>query len=56
MKDSEIIEEFATIIDAIVFVVIGITYIFYRRQLRNLLTNFNVILYMASLFYAWNGY
>ncbi|QSU26218.1 DUF5080 family protein [Staphylococcus aureus] len=40
------------IIYAIVFVIIGITYIFIGDSYDQL-TNFNVILYMGSLFYAW---
>ncbi|HFU9298738.1 TPA: DUF5080 family protein [Staphylococcus aureus] len=40
------------IIYAILFVIIGITYIFIGDSYDQL-TNFNVILYMGSLFYAW---
>ncbi|HDJ7735710.1 TPA: DUF5080 family protein, partial [Staphylococcus aureus] len=49
---SERIVVLPIIIYAIVFVVIGITYIFIGDSYDQL-TNFNVILYMASLFYAW---
>ncbi|HDJ3184219.1 TPA: DUF5080 family protein [Staphylococcus aureus] len=49
---SEKIVVLPIIIYAIVFVVIGITYIFIGDSYDQL-TNFNVILYMASLFYAW---
>ncbi|MFH6040030.1 DUF5080 family protein [Staphylococcus aureus] len=49
---SEKIVVLPIIIYAIVFVVIGITYIFIGDSYDQL-TNFNVILYMGSLFYAW---
>ncbi|HCX2121282.1 TPA: DUF5080 family protein [Staphylococcus aureus] len=49
---SEKIVVLPIIIYAIVFVVIGITYIFIG-DIYDKLTNFNVILYMGSLFYAW---
>ncbi len=49
---SEKIVVLPIIIYAIVFVVIGITYIFIDDSYDQL-TNFNVILYMGSLFYAW---
>lgn len=49
---SERIVVLPIVIYAIVFVVIGITYIFIGDSYDQL-TNFNVILYMASLFYAW---
>ncbi|HCV3719075.1 TPA: DUF5080 family protein [Staphylococcus aureus] len=49
---SEKIVVLPIIIYAIVFVVIGITYIFIGDS-YNQLTNFNVILYMGSLFYVW---
>ncbi|GJF44731.1 DUF5080 family protein [Staphylococcus argenteus] len=49
---SEKIVVLPIIIYAIVFVIIGITYIFIGDSYDQL-TNFNVILYMASLFYAW---
>ncbi|MDI1932496.1 DUF5080 family protein [Staphylococcus aureus] len=49
---SEKIIVLPIIIYAIVFVVIGITYIFIGDSYDQL-TNFNVILYMGSLFYAW---
>ncbi|WP_457801990.1 DUF5080 family protein [Staphylococcus aureus] len=49
---SERIVVLPIIIYAVVFVVIGITYIFIGDSYDQL-TNFNVILYMASLFYAW---
>ncbi|MBS3611214.1 DUF5080 family protein [Staphylococcus aureus] len=48
---SEKIVVLPIIIYAIVFVVIGITYIFIGDSYDQL-TNFNVILYMGSLFYA----
>ncbi|WP_457803748.1 DUF5080 family protein [Staphylococcus aureus] len=48
---SEKIVVLPIIIYAIVFVVIGITYIFIGDS-YNQLTNFNVILYMGSLFYV----
>ncbi len=43
------------IIYAIAVVVIGITYIFIGDSYDQL-TNFNVILYMGSLFYAWMAF
>ncbi|WP_072661450.1 DUF5080 family protein [Staphylococcus argenteus] len=49
---SEKIVVLPIIIYTIVFVVIGITFIFIGDSYDQL-TNFNVILYMASLFYAW---
>ncbi|WP_089551897.1 DUF5080 family protein [Staphylococcus aureus] len=49
---SEKIVVLPIIIYAIVFVIIGITYIFIGDSYDQL-TNFNVILYMGSLFYAW---
>ncbi len=49
---SEKIVVLPIIIYSIVFVVIGITYIFIGDSYDQL-TNFNVILYMGSLFYAW---
>ncbi|HEB2279859.1 TPA: DUF5080 family protein [Staphylococcus aureus] len=49
---SEKIVVLPIIIYTIVFVVIGITYIFIGDSYDQL-TNFNVILYMGSLFYAW---
>ncbi|HFX4803295.1 TPA: DUF5080 family protein [Staphylococcus aureus] len=49
---SEKIVVLPIIIYAIVFVVIGITYIFIGDSYDQL-TNFKVILYMGSLFYAW---
>ncbi|HFD6025400.1 TPA: DUF5080 family protein [Staphylococcus aureus] len=49
---SEKIVVLPIIIYAIVFVVIGITYIFIGDSYDQL-TNFNVTLYMGSLFYAW---
>ncbi|HDK4298025.1 TPA: DUF5080 family protein [Staphylococcus aureus] len=52
---SEKIVVLPIIIYAIVFVVIGITYIFIGDSYDQL-TNFNVILYMGSLFYAWMAF
>ncbi|NFY65778.1 DUF5080 family protein [Staphylococcus aureus] len=52
---SEKIVVLPIIIYAIVFVVIGITYIFIGDS-YNQLTNFNVILYMGSLFYVWMAF
>ncbi|MCS5080931.1 DUF5080 family protein [Staphylococcus aureus] len=52
---SEKIVVLPIIIYAIVFVVIGITYIFIGDSYDQL-TNFNVILYMESLFYAWMAF
>ncbi|HHR7743388.1 TPA: DUF5080 family protein [Staphylococcus aureus] len=52
---SEKIVVLPIIIYAIVFVVIGITYIFIGDSYDQL-TNFNVILYMRSLFYAWMAF
>ncbi|HCV8688678.1 TPA: DUF5080 family protein [Staphylococcus aureus] len=49
---SEKIVVLPIIIYAILFVIIGITYIFIGDSYDQL-TNFNVILYMGSLFYAW---
>ncbi|CDR22869.1 DUF5080 family protein [Staphylococcus argenteus] len=49
---SEKIVVLPIIIYAIVFIVIGITFIFIGDSYDQL-TNFNVILYMGSLFYAW---
>lgn len=49
---SEKIVVLPIIIYAILFVIIGITYIFIVDSYDQL-TNFNVILYMGSLFYAW---
>ncbi|MFK3515168.1 DUF5080 family protein [Staphylococcus aureus] len=49
---SEKIVVLPIIIYAILFVIIGITYIFIGDNYDQL-TNFNVILYMGSLFYAW---
>ncbi|HDB1838008.1 TPA: DUF5080 family protein [Staphylococcus aureus] len=49
---SEKIVVLPIIIYAIVFVIIGIAYIFIGDSYDQL-TNFNVILYMGSLFYAW---
>ncbi|MBR9560161.1 DUF5080 family protein [Staphylococcus aureus] len=49
---SEKIVVLPIIIYAIVFVIIGITYIFIGDSYDQL-TNFNVILYMGSFFYAW---
>ncbi|HDE8924153.1 TPA: DUF5080 family protein [Staphylococcus aureus] len=49
---SEKIVVLLIIIYAILFVIIGITYIFIGDSYDQL-TNFNVILYMGSLFYAW---
>ncbi|MDR7633305.1 DUF5080 family protein [Staphylococcus argenteus] len=51
---SEKIVVLPIIIYTIVFVVIGITFIFIGDSYDQL-TNFNVILYMASLFYAWRA-
>ncbi|HHZ9500695.1 TPA: DUF5080 family protein [Staphylococcus aureus] len=52
---SEKIVVLPIIIYAIVFVVIGITYIFIGDSYDQL-TNFNVILYMGSLFCAWMAF
>lgn len=52
---SEKIVVLPIIIYAIVFVIIGITYIFIGDSYDQL-TNFNVILYMRSLFYAWMAF
>ncbi len=52
---SEKIVVLPIIIYAICFVVIGITYIFIGDSYDQL-TNFNVILYMGSLFYAWMAF
>ncbi|WP_369947588.1 DUF5080 family protein [Staphylococcus aureus] len=52
---SEKIVVLPIIIYAIVFVIIGITYIFIGDSYDQL-TNFNVILYMGSLFYAWMAF
>ncbi|HCT2338163.1 TPA: DUF5080 family protein [Staphylococcus aureus] len=49
---SEKIVVLPIIIYATLFVIIGITYIFIGDSYDQL-TNFNVILYMGSLFYAW---